>query len=528
MRSPRAPRVPALRDDVRAYRSGERVLLEDAARLVRVPIDELGLDVVQRLASGAARPGVLATAVGAPRAEVRERVALLNRHLLLDTPRARDQIDVCRRARIEELWPARSLAQAPLHLAEDLGHACVATGSCCTATDIGPLRDEDVARLEAHDWARLAGSGAPGARSGWLVATQGPDGEPIRLLERRADRCVFLDADLLCAVHREAGVASKPTICRQFPHTFTRTPAGVDASLATECRGWIEARRAAGPVGAREGELRALLADGAPVMDLPLPVPVWDGLDWGLATWLEVRGQTLEGVRAAADLPSLVEALTGPVRAALATSMAPYEESELFVRRAAWGIPEVDSRGGGHVTEFLDTCARLRERLDGGLRDLAGRYRAAGEAAQAERHERLAWALRSLLGGERLDDITSGPGELEIWRDMAVAALWAHEPARRHHVLGGMAQLVGRVLIGRQLSRLLARTSLRARASGQDAVDTMVLLTKMLRGTAVATLLRGSQRELVTVLLFGGAVFARGAAPPAIGDEPSSRLPGAA
>lgn len=518
--------VPGLRDDFRVRRTrGGDAVVEDTLRHVRVPVDELGLSVLGALAGGPATPGALCKEVGAPRAAVFERVALLNRHLLLDTPRARDQVALSGEADAQTLWPLERAADAPLTFPPDLAHGCVACGACCTGTDIGPIPERDVAKVRERDWSpHLPEDVTP---EDWLRDVRDTSGREVVLLGMRQGRCVFLGEDKLCTIHRVAGAAQKPTICRQFPYSFTRTPRGIDVSFSMECRSWWRARRRGEPVADSEGELRVLLEEGAPVLDLPLPVPVWDGLDWGADVWLDVRAAAVEAVRVATTLGELVAGFTDPVIRALQRSMQPYRDSEVFATREGWGIPAPGGPGGdsSSAMNFLRGCDVTRRAVAEGLGDLTARYTAVYDQAQTDRVRRLAWVLDHVLAGNRLDDIAHWSHELEVWRDMALGALYAHEPARRIDVLTGTALLALRVVVGSRLAGLLARGALRARTTEQDVVDSMVVLTKMLRGTAFLALFRRNRRHLVDLFLFNSQVFIQGTAPTP--PEAGSLLPGA-
>lgn len=514
--------VPALRDDFRVKRAGgERFAVEDTALRVRVPIDAMGLAVLQQLADGPRDPAALCKAVGAPRIEVFERVALLNRHLLLDTPRARQQITLHAEAAGQTLWPQADAEAAPLETPPDLAHGCVACGACCTGTDVGPIPEEDVARVRELDWSEhLPDDVTP---DDWFQHLEDRAGNPITLLGMRHGRCVFLGDDKLCVIHSVAGPQQKPVICRQFPYTFTRTPHGIDVSFSMECRSWWQARQRGGPVREDEPAIRLLLRQGAPVLDLPMPVPVWDGLAWDLDTWLAVRDEMIARVRVAEDLSGLVRGLTEPVVARLDATMAGFRESEAFATRHGWGIPEVDAE---HVAvNFVETCGVVRETVAAALRELSARYNAVFDQAQTDRVRRLAWVFDHVLSGNRLDDIARFSAETEIWRDMVLASLYGHEPARRVDVLTGTAALALRVIMGHRLAGLLARTALRARTVEQDVVDSMVALTKMLRGTALLALFRRRRRQLVDLFLFNPDVFIQGAAPTP--PHPAALLPGA-
>ena len=513
MRTPHTT-VPPLRDEVTARKLAGRVVAEDPLRRVRVPLDALAVRVMQALADGPRMPQALTEALGEPRYEIWQRVRLLNAHLLLATPRAAAQCALAIAAPAP-LSPA-SAATAPLRFPRGLGHACVASGGCCHGTDVGPLKPDDIAKVRAIDWSpHLPADVTP---EDWLIETPGPAGELVTLLGMRHGRCVFLDADKLCVIHKVAGPAQKPTICRQFPFTFTRTADGVDVSYSTECRAWDRARAQAGVPSAadraaEEEAARRYLAEGGPLLALPSPVPLWAGVDLAPSEWEALRDAMVVGVTAARDHAELVLALVGPVRDRLAAEHDGCAEDERFASRAAWSLPEADGTSQDAVERFFASSRAVAARVDEGFAAIAADQRRGARPEEADRTERLRALFVDLFSGRTVEDLERAPEELDLWRDLALASLASHEPARRDMLLFGVAQLVLRLLAGRLLAALLAQTSLRARTSAQDVVDSMVLLTKIPRGSAFSSVLAGLRRELCELLVDNAEVFARGTAP---------------
>jgi Fe-S-cluster containining protein len=515
------PIVPALRGEIAVKRYGTRIVLEDAARRVRVPVDVDTVALLQALVEGPRAPADLVAEGLGTAAALHARVALLNRHVLLQTPRALEQLKVASLA--AEAWPVARLGEAPLTYPEGLAHGCIACGSCCMGTDIGPLRGEDVAKIREIDWSpHLPADVSP---ADWLEEHQ-VDGRTVSLMGRRDNRCVFLGDDKLCIIHKVAGPQQKPTICRQFPYTFTRTPAGVSVSFSMECRSWWQARQRGGPVADDEAAIRALIADGAPLLELPAPVPVWDGLDWDTETWLAVQGEAVAAVRAAGDLAALIDGLLGPCRRRLSEVTARYQASERFAGAAAWGLPPAPV----DPMNFFEARRVMASRMTTSLSELADRYRDVEDHAEADRVDRVAWALASLLDDRRrgqLADLGRWPHELEVWRDMVLAGLYAHDPARGGSVVSGLAELALRVVAGHHLSGMLARAALRVRTEQQDVVDSMVLLTKMLRGKQVLASLRRLREPVTSLFFLHSDVFTRGKAPQdGVELSPAYRLPG--
>lgn len=511
MRSP--PPVPPLREDVRARKLGGKIVIEDASRRVRLPIDELGLAVIQVLADGPALPDELAEATQAPRIELQRRVALLNRHNLLETPRAADQVRV--HAEAAELSAAPRVDAPPLRFQATLAHGCVACGGCCHGTDVGPLKDDDVAKIREIDWRPLLPSEVSPAE--WIAevpAERSPTRQPIRLMGMRHGRCVFLGDDKLCIIHKHHGAQQKPTICRQFPYTFTRTPTGIDVSFSTECRAWWKARNSAVPPAgdaAQLAQIQALIAEGAPILSLPVPIALAEGVDIDLGTWEQLRAQMIAGLEAATTQAGLVRAVVEPVRRALDALAEGYRESELFATRDAWNVPEPVP--ADQTERFFGTVARLKDGLLEGMDDIAEGMAEADRRDEADRTRRLAWGLGELLSGRRVDDLVPFAHALEVWRDLALASLQAHEPARKGDLLLGLATLVMKLATGPMLAGLSAQTALRGRVHEQEVVDAMVLVTKLPRGSAFERLLGSLRRDLVTVFFCDAPTLVDGAAP---------------
>ena len=143
------------------------------------------------------------------------------------------------------------------------------------------------------------------------------------------------------------------------------------------------------------------------------------------------------------------------------------------------------------------------------------------------RHRALADSVAHLLSGVVAPPAASDPVALDLWREMAVAAVDSHEIVRSGSVLEGTAALVFKLVLARHDCLLGVSDGLRARVEAHDVVDRMVRVTKMLRGALVSALLRRIRSDLVALFLFNASVFARGTAPRALGLDAATRLPGA-
>jgi hypothetical protein len=62
-----------------------------------------------------------------------------------------------------------------------------------------------------------------------------PHGARVVFAAAASGRCVFLDADRCCAVHRQLGPEALVSACRDFPRVVTLTPLGVSITLSHYC-----------------------------------------------------------------------------------------------------------------------------------------------------------------------------------------------------------------------------------------------------------------------------------------------------
>jgi hypothetical protein len=60
-------------------------------------------------------------------------------------------------------------------------------------------------------------------------------GARVVLASDSTGRCVFLEADRRCAVHRQLGLGALASACRDFPRVVTLTPLGVSITLSHYC-----------------------------------------------------------------------------------------------------------------------------------------------------------------------------------------------------------------------------------------------------------------------------------------------------
>ena len=95
-------------------------------------------------------------------------------------------------------------------------HSCT---TCCDQPWRTLIEEDKAKALDAHDFSaypQLAGKrfyhNVKGAGKGYYVLAKG-----------EGNRCLFLDADGLCIIHKEMGPQAKPRPCLGFPYTVART-----------------------------------------------------------------------------------------------------------------------------------------------------------------------------------------------------------------------------------------------------------------------------------------------------------------
>lgn len=107
-------------------------------------------------------------------------------------------------------------------------------GSCtkCCDQPWGTLIERDKAKaLEAHDFSaypQLAG------KTFYHADKETPE-EYYVLAKGEGTRCLFLDADGLCIIHKEMGPEAKPYPCLKFPYTVSTTPVDDRVSVDFGC-----------------------------------------------------------------------------------------------------------------------------------------------------------------------------------------------------------------------------------------------------------------------------------------------------
>jgi Fe-S-cluster containining protein len=137
--------------------------------------------------------------------------------------------------------PTRRLRALSIHA----GYRCRNTGVCCSAGWDIPVELEVEVRLRSslRSGALRIPDGRPPAtfpgsepETGCFRSVDGlPHGARVVFAADSSGRCVFLEADRRCAVHRQLGLEALAAACRDFPQLVTLTPLGVSVALSHYC-----------------------------------------------------------------------------------------------------------------------------------------------------------------------------------------------------------------------------------------------------------------------------------------------------
>ena len=125
------------------------------------------------------------------------------------------------------------------------GYRCRNTGVCCSSGwDIPVEREMHLRNALASGRLRIPeatiASTLPGALTGrgdaCFRSVPGlPHGSRVVLASHSSGRCIFLESDRRCAIHRQLGLEALPSACRDFPRVVTLTPLGVSITLSHYC-----------------------------------------------------------------------------------------------------------------------------------------------------------------------------------------------------------------------------------------------------------------------------------------------------
>lgn len=113
-------------------------------------------------------------------------------------------------------------------------HTCKLCGGGCRSYDV-MLTEREAKRLDYDMWRPLLND-VPDT----LPLVRLDEATHQYTLNKVDGRCVFLDTDNLCIVHKAAGADAKPIACQFFPMQAVQAPDGIHVSLNVGCRRLIE------------------------------------------------------------------------------------------------------------------------------------------------------------------------------------------------------------------------------------------------------------------------------------------------
>src|SRR5262245_47288116 len=95
-----------------------------------------------------------------------------------------------------------------------LNFDCQACTRCCDQPWRTVIEPERAAALDGVDW----GAEFPALRGKQLYRkARAGDRDVLELGKGEGTRCIFLDHDNLCIIHKKLGYDAKPAMCKQFP-----------------------------------------------------------------------------------------------------------------------------------------------------------------------------------------------------------------------------------------------------------------------------------------------------------------------
>ncbi len=280
-----------LRSSLELVRDGAQWLLHDAELARAVRLGDTDARVARALIGGATLTQLRKTTKLSESELLQHLRGLARLYLLLGRRSAqrvalqadkRDFVKLCEKDAGTEVlqWP---MGRNPPQ------HQCVGTGTCCSASFLGPLTQGDVRRVSALSFGRTRRFAA--GEAALFEHTQFGGREHTGMARNDVGQCQVQGPDMLCEIHYEHGLDAKPIACRQFPLRFYRSPRGVHVSLLLACDGYDRARNSAILWDDREVEVRKLLSEGATAVRMALPFELSAGLPVPTAFWWALRDE---------------------------------------------------------------------------------------------------------------------------------------------------------------------------------------------------------------------------------------------
>lgn len=238
----------------------------------------------------------------------------------------------------------------PLLLPDGVVFTCQNSGACCRNDWLIGVDEAAHAALRDVDWARLDPAIPSGPKFHPLPFAL-PSGETLTFARKPCGECVFLTADVKCAVHAHLGYRRKPQVCREFPYSFVETPEGLAVGLSFACTA-VRAHHGR-PLAEQDAEVREVAAGSRRIRRLPDPLPLHARLH---VTWDEYKAleAAWQDLLARPDVPVPLALIAGSVLVTLAVGL---KQAETLARRA--GREPGETLTGGLAALARERHARI-------------------------------------------------------------------------------------------------------------------------------------------------------------------------
>ncbi|MHC4870279.1 MAG: YkgJ family cysteine cluster protein [Planctomycetota bacterium] len=164
-----------------------------------------------------------------------------------------------------------SRRKSKLQYAPGVNYTCTGCGLCCSKGWCISLSNENLQEFQKINWAEKY----PYLEGAELFV---PIGNQYRFGMDDNGRCLFLDSENKCLIHREIGFAEKALTCRFYPLTMTATDNGVRVGAHFSCPAVAEGGGV--PLSDRKEKIELLYRDYAEShfnSYVPSDGPVWSG-----------------------------------------------------------------------------------------------------------------------------------------------------------------------------------------------------------------------------------------------------------
>ncbi len=150
---------------------------------------------------------------------------------------------------------------------QSIQFGCSACGWCCEQPWATNISEADAERYAAVDW----GAEFPQLAERTLFKRVRRNGTPtIELTKSSGQKCIFLDSDGWCIVHKKLGFEAKPHMCKQFPYLPVPTADGTRISANYGCKAVQE--QSGKPLAEQQEEIFHTVAKPTGAVDEEQPV----------------------------------------------------------------------------------------------------------------------------------------------------------------------------------------------------------------------------------------------------------------